>query len=172
LAIAKYGIENFTKEILHIFDNEADMNAKEKELVVINEQTYNLIEGGHGGFGYINRNRLTSGITNINSRKNLLLGTGMKNLTESQLAAAYNKTSLTMRRMYKEGILKPRITKHTVEFKTYIGKLSSVSQSGHRNSQYGTCWITNGIENKKIKKTDHIPDGYIKGRDMNLRRLL
>lgn len=53
-AIAKYGIENFRKEILHVFDTEEEMNAKEKELIVISEQTYNLHEGGHGGFGYIN----------------------------------------------------------------------------------------------------------------------
>ena len=53
-AIKKYGIDNFTKEILHIFDNESDMNAKEKELVVISEESYNLCPGGHGGFGYIN----------------------------------------------------------------------------------------------------------------------
>ena len=57
-AYKKYGIENFEKEILHIFDNECDMRNKEKELVVLNENSYNLCEGGKGGFGYINRNKL------------------------------------------------------------------------------------------------------------------
>lgn len=53
-AIKKHGIENFKKEILHVFDTEEEMNAKEKELVVLSEASYNLCPGGHGGFGYIN----------------------------------------------------------------------------------------------------------------------
>jgi len=57
-AIIKYGIENFNKEILHVFDSEEEMNAKEKELVVITENSYNLCEGGNGGFSYINNNNI------------------------------------------------------------------------------------------------------------------
>ena len=61
-AIDKYGLENFTKEILFQFDNESEMNAKEAELVTeefVKENTnYNLCPGGHGGFGYINSNGL------------------------------------------------------------------------------------------------------------------
>lgn len=37
-------------------------------------------------------------------------------------------------------------------------------QKGGKNSQFGTCWITNGEENKKIKKEDKIPDGWRLGR--------
>lgn len=54
-AIKKYGVENFKKEILHVVDTEAEMNAKEKELVVLGEMSYNLCSGGQGGFGYINQ---------------------------------------------------------------------------------------------------------------------
>ena len=32
---------------------------------------------------------------------------------------------------------------------------------------YGTIWINNGIANKKILKTDNIPDGWAKGRYFN-----
>ena len=53
-AIEKYGIDNFSKEILYSYSTEEEMNAKEKELVVVSEETYNLCLGGHGGFGYIN----------------------------------------------------------------------------------------------------------------------
>ena len=54
-AIKKYGVENFHKETLHVFDNEIDMHNKEKELVVLNEMSYNLCDGGKGGFGYLNK---------------------------------------------------------------------------------------------------------------------
>lgn len=64
-AIKKYGIENFTKEILHIFDNEQDMKNKEKEVVIVSERTYNMNEGGHGGFGYINAKGYNSGANNV-----------------------------------------------------------------------------------------------------------
>ncbi len=37
-------------------------------------------------------------------------------------------------------------------------------QQGEKNSQAGTMWITNDVENKKIKKTDLIPQGFRKGR--------
>ena len=37
-------------------------------------------------------------------------------------------------------------------------------QQGERNSQYGTMWITNGTNNKKLKKSEPIPDGWYKGR--------
>jgi hypothetical protein len=37
---------------------------------------------------------------------------------------------------------------HSIESKNKM----SLSQSGERNRQFGTMWITNGTENKKIKK--------------------
>lgn len=38
--------------------------------------------------------------------------------------------------------------------------------AGNKNSQFGSYWITNGISNSKIKKTDAIPEGWYKGRTM------
>lgn len=40
----------------------------------------------------------------------------------------------------------------------------SISQTGEGNSQYGTCWITNGNENKKISLEEEIPEGWSFGR--------
>lgn len=52
-AIEKYEKENFSKEVLFVFDNPEEMFAKEKELVEIGEHSYNLMEGGKGGFDHI-----------------------------------------------------------------------------------------------------------------------
>ena len=54
--------------------------------------------------------------------------------------------------------------KHKEESKEKIGKVNSEYQKGKGNSQYGTMWITNNIENKKINKNDTIPEGWRKGR--------
>ena len=52
-AIKKHGRSNFPKEILFDFDNEADMNAKETELLtedfVSRSDNYNAGVGGEGG---------------------------------------------------------------------------------------------------------------------------
>ncbi len=49
LAIAKYGLENFHKEILHVFSDSKSMYDKERELVDLTDPLiYNLIAGGLG----------------------------------------------------------------------------------------------------------------------------
>jgi len=52
-AIKKYGRENFTKEVLYIFESESEMNLKEKEILteefVFSNSNYNEGVGGEGG---------------------------------------------------------------------------------------------------------------------------
>lgn len=56
--------------------------------------------------------------------------------------------------------------KHKEETKKKIGLKNSIKQKGIGNSQYGTCWITDGKSSKKIHKGDLIPDGWQLGRKM------
>ena len=61
-AIEKYGRDNFVKEVLFVFDNPTEMYAKEAEIVnvefIAEANTYNLKQGGFGGFDYINEHNL------------------------------------------------------------------------------------------------------------------
>lgn len=58
IAIQKYGIENFEKEVLKFFENETDMFAAEANVVteefIQRDDTYNLKTGGFGGWDYVN----------------------------------------------------------------------------------------------------------------------
>jgi len=56
---------------------------------------------------------------------------------------------------------------HSEETKTLMRKSQKGKQSGSKNSQFGTCWITYDSENKKIKKEElnnYLSQGWIKGR--------
>jgi hypothetical protein len=59
-AMKKYGIENFKKEYLAIFENEFDMFKMESQIVnsdfIKSDNTYNINEGGNGGWSHINNN--------------------------------------------------------------------------------------------------------------------
>lgn len=175
-AISKYGIENFTKEILHIFDTEEEMNVKEKELVIVSEETYNLCEGGKGGFNYINSSGLrTKGHTkDMNLKRSNTLKKLYKTIPNYCLLnfseEKRKEISLyaTQKRLekYPKGTLKFKQTKESIK-KQKESQRKNKHQQGNKNSQFGTCWITNGTENKKIKKQEFdkwIELGYNKGR--------
>jgi hypothetical protein len=168
-AIRKHGIENFTKEILFQFDNEADMNAKEAELVTkdfcLREDTYNICVGGQGGFSYLNN----SNKSNIGWKTNISGNDYQRRggIAHSQKIA----TDLEYRKSFISKVklnLNPKAflgKTHTDEWKQNHSTLMKEKQKGSKNSQYGTMWITNGQENKKIKKDiDFVPEGWYKGR--------
>jgi len=53
---------------------------------------------------------------------------------------------------------------HKTSSKIRIGEKNSIHQKGDGNSQYGTFWITDGINSKKCSNESLITEGWSKGR--------
>ena len=166
-SILKHGIENFSKEILNIYDNPTDMFSKERELVneefINRHDTYNIKEGGLGGFDFIN----SSG---INNKSNQCSKGGRSSVLSGGGFTGKNHTDEIKKYLSEVMKTKPPTflgKTHRNETKNKISNAKKGKCSGEANSQYGTCWITNGEINKKIKKTEldkYIILGYNKGR--------
>lgn len=157
-AIAKYGMDNFRKEILFVFETEIEMNIKEAELVTeefcLREDTYNICVGGKGGWSYINQNGLR-----IKGHSYEMY----KKSSAKLKGRIFPHMAETMKRNHERGLVPYNNFKgkhHSEETKRKIG----LANSGTKGPN-GTMWITNGLENRKIKKEiDEIPKGWYKGR--------
>jgi len=175
----KHGIENFTKELLFVFDTPELMYAKESELVnedfIAESNTYNLKVGGFGGFDYINTNeelRIAKNKKAMESAKNAgIQEKAQAKLKELRKDAEWHsaviekqKQSLAEYNRLHPGSFTGK--QHTDETKKIIGEKNSKYQSGKGNSQYGKRWIHSLTEqtSKKIHKDDPLPDGYLEGR--------
>lgn len=178
-AIDKHGIENFTREILYIFDNKEEMYQKEKELVneefLERDDVYNIKLGGRGGFDHIDYTdpneieRRRHLIANINKMCDEKYGKNWRSFLVSKECMVQNGNNNVV---YKRGIFaEEHKLKGTEAAKTTQAKdkrkqtyKNIKHQLGEKNSQYGTMWITNGVSNKKIKKNQEIESGWFKGR--------
>jgi hypothetical protein len=176
----KYGIANFKKEVIHIFETEEEMNLAERNIVTeefcSRHDTYNLCRGGTGGFGYINSNKMRNGFEktlNIESVKKATLESADRGRETQRKLWKENgewasKRRAEISRTSREsaaingGAFKDKT--HSEDTKKKIGAANSINQSGSKNSQFGKMWITNGTENKKIKNDAAIPNGWKKGR--------
>lgn len=177
-AIKKYGIENFTRKVLFMFDNADDMFLKEKEIVnedfVKRKDTYNIKVGGYGGWDFVNASGL-----NWSPEKNKRISP-FKNSTPEQKKEWEAKKIESLRKTWQKIKNGELVDKHpcraTFKGKAHTDetkqKMSATHKKnkdnvGEKNSQYGTCWINNGIKNLKIKKSEldsYLLRGYKKGR--------
>jgi group I intron endonuclease len=177
-SINKYGLNNFSKEILFVFDNAKDMYAKEAEIVnedfLAEENTYNLKKGGFGGFDYINN-------AGINNKTNQCSKAGKVAAANGGGFKGKRHSDNTRKLMSEKrwGPLNPNYGKpgtftgkvHTDETKHLMSIVKKGKGIGEQNSQFGTMWITNGVENLKIRKEEldkYLERGYNKGRKIKL----
>lgn len=171
-AIKKYGIENFTKIILETFNTSEDMYCREKELVtdefLARDNTYNLRRGGFGGFDYLNNWKDNPTHTSAHSR--MMNSAQSPELREKHskilMAGFYNKLAKNNGKLWYSS---PKFTgkQHSPETKELMSRKAKGKQAGDKNSQFGTCWVTNGVESKKIKSAqinEYLVLGYVCGR--------
>lgn len=164
-SIRKYGIENHKKEILEFFENRELLIEGEIKFItneMINDQNcMNLRGGGTGGFS-LEQQKMNA--KKSNEKQHLLMNDIL------WVKKKGNKISSGLKKAYLEG-KRERVVKydwkgkqHSDETKRKIGDKNKIKSRGINNSQYGTQWITNGIENRKILRTTSLPIGWKLGR--------
>ncbi len=162
-SIKKYGKENFKIEILESFEDRFLLKEREKELVNENllkdKMCLNLKTGGDGGLSGLNEKslkKIRDGASKHQKEK--------WNDVEYRIKIT-KLSSNRLKKLHLDGkayIHNWKGLKHKPE--TIEKMKNHIYQKGILNSQYGTMWITNGIDNKKIKKEFEIPQGWYKGR--------
>jgi hypothetical protein len=178
MAIEKYGIDKFDKEILYVFDNEEQMNNMEKEIVneefLMREDVYNLKKGGEGGFGYINQNKLSpcfdrehqikvSGFIKMSKEKRTEIG-----ILTKKLGVGVHSPENIKRITERNGFTGKT---HNQNTKDKISKIKKIQQSGNKNSHYGHKWINKDGVNKSVKLDDlehWISEGWVIGRKISV----
>jgi len=162
-SIIKYGKQNFKTEILEFLSTKEELIKREKEIInedILNDpNSMNLQPGGGGG------------LSGEEHKRKFLHAGGMSALPRLEKYREIHLHKMKTDIEYRERCLdKIRGNKsfegkhHRDESKKKIGEANSIKQKGNLNSQFGTCWITNGIENKKLKNGNTIPENWVLGR--------
>ena len=165
-SINKYGIENFKCEILELCENRDTLIQREKEIItenhINNPNCYNLKFGGLGGGKFLSNEHQFKCSQSAGKKHAERL------VNDEEYRKSYGeKISKANKRGYENSLRNPINhyyswvgKNHSEESKRKIGETNSIKQMGKNNSQFGTKWITNGIENKKIKKDEHLPENW------------
>lgn len=172
-SINKHGKQNHSIEILEFLNSREELAVREREIVSLQEiakrECMNLKVGGDGGFTVEQARKgrqVTDKVLEEKYGKDFRVVIGKQyyeNISEEQ---KQERNTLIARRLkevrFNHATFKGK--SHTEETKKKIGLANSVKQKGEGNSQFGKCWITNELENKKISKKDTIPEGWRLGR--------
>jgi hypothetical protein len=171
-------IENFTKEIMQVFSSAETMFDMEALLVndkfIKRKDTYNIKEGGSGGFDHINNN-LELYEDKIADGRKKGYSKMRERYTDNEWLELQSekgiKGSIVAKEMYKSGIITNNWLgrHHTEETKQKMSKSNSLNHIGQKNSMYGKCWIycpytheSKPIPGYKLKEWED--RGWVKGR--------
>ena len=160
----KYGLKNFNKEILEFFSSRQEMLDREKELVdkdfVLREDTYNLTEGGFGLGIQAAKKGAKVRADRYKSDKDFKLAViNRRNETYKR-----NQTGVMYDLELRSKIVE-KLNSDQAREKSKKTCAERKTQSGSRNSMYGTIHIFNPEtgEKKQIKKElllDYLENGW------------
>ena len=169
-AIKKHGKHNFSREILEFCGSREELKNREKDIVnldeISKEECMNLQVGG--GFSseehmirYYAAGNILANLKKAFLRENDEIWREKESIRHSNIMKeAWIKTPEKMKNWGKDN-------RHTEKTKEKISNAMKGRGIGEDNSQYGTCWITNGYISKKINKLDFInfeTNGWVLGR--------
>jgi group I intron endonuclease len=174
-SLKKYGKENFRFEILEFLNDRTSLKEREKELVneeiIQDSLCMNLMKGGEGGYVNEEHYKKTSKIGGeihklrmINDEEYRIKTLNILNNNNMKIWDNPKNVIKILKNIDWTG------KKHSEETKKKMFEIVKL-RTKDKNSQFGTCWITNGDENKKIKKEGIIPDGWrLGGKYKNIHR--
>jgi group I intron endonuclease len=162
-SITKYGKENFKIEYLEFFDSRELLVEREKQLVnedlLKDTNCMNLKPGGMGGLcSDEHRIKFRKGASEYQKEKwkDIEYRNKVKSIFLNYTIYAHKAGKIKYDTFTGKS--------HTEETKKKMSEAKKGKYNGCNNPQYGTRWITNGTENKKIKKEEQIPTGWKAGR--------
>jgi len=159
-SLYKHGKKNHVLEILEQYDSREELAKREAELVnddLLKDQLcMNLTHGGQGG---IPKSILDDAekLLSFHTLGGKISGSSEEN-RQRQRRRFIN--------LHKDGVIEIPNWKgktHSFEAKMKMSEKAKL-KIGNKNSQFGTMWITNGFKNQKIKQSQLIPEGWVKGR--------
>jgi hypothetical protein len=166
----KHGDENHTKEILEYCSSRVELKQREKQIIndelLSDSLNINLKYGGEGGWDHIKSSphyqeqQALAGKNGGFKNRNLMSATAIQNTLAGNRKGGKN-SKIQQNRCDWTG------RTHKEETKIQIGTTVSKHQTGQGNSQFGTCWVTDGIKPVKIKKEqldEFLAKGFIRGR--------
>jgi hypothetical protein len=180
--VNKYGVENFKKIILDVFDNSNDMFQREVELV--NEVTLrdplclNLTIGGYGSFVGANKHLNTHSSEN-QAKRSPFNNPEWREHNKEKIKEWSKKGTNAMNEacavLREAGWRSPGFTgkRHAPEVRAKINATYKKigHQQGKKNSRYGACWVYSIAlrQSKSISRDElqsHLDSGWQKGRKM------
>jgi hypothetical protein len=176
-SIKKHGKDKHTKVILEFCETRVALRLREKEIVnterLADQHCMNLKLGGQGGWDHITPEAIIKRAKTFSQRyEGRLPATDSAKHKISQSMQGNKSWDIFAKSnpdKAREIIMRRAQASKSLDAEIKRAKTRALRnhQQGEKNSQFGTCWVTNGIKPIKIKKEqlgEYLENGYRSGR--------